>query len=175
MSRKKLKAVDWDYWKHKFVTTDLSLVDLSKVPDAPALQSLKNKAHQESWAEQRKVFKYQASTIAVQSATAQQAIEQTQQLVDAAALITQHLQLSKGLKSIASKRLQQIHKDESQIEKLSAKDLVSWIQAAAAIDRTAMGLANDRVEVNVKVDVSALTDDQLDRLAKGEDPAHVLN
>jgi len=165
-------AIDWEYWRHKYVSGDdaITLDYLSCLPNAPKLPTLKKRSAEKLWADQRKTFRYQTATRVAESSTAQAAIAQTRQLVDAAELITRQLQMAKALQSIAAKRLKDFDPAE-----LNAKDLVAWIKEATNIERLAMGLATDRLEVNVKVDVSTLTDEQLERLAKGENPAHVLN
>lgn len=167
-----MKRIDWEYLRHKYVSGDdsVTLDYLSKLPSAPVLGSIKNRASKESWAEQRKTFRYHSMTKLADSATAQKAIEQTQKLVDAAEIITQHLQLSKALKSIAARRLREFDPTE-----LSPRDLVAWITAATTIDRLAMGMSTSNVQMDINVDMSKLSDDQLTRLASGEDVAIVLN
>lgn len=97
-------------------------------------------------------------------------MQRTQDLIDAAELISRHLQLAKALQGVAVKRLKEFNPSE-----LTPKDLVAWINAATNIERLAMGLETTRTEVNVKIDFASLSDEQLERLAKGEDPASVLN
>jgi hypothetical protein len=165
-------AIDWDYWKYKYVSgsDEVTLEALSNIPNAPKLPTLKKRSVEDSWADQRKAFRYQTYTKISDSATTQQAVEQTQKLVDAADVITRHLQMAKALQSIAAKRLTQFDPEE-----LSARDLVAWVNAATNIERLAMGLSTEQHEVNVKVNFGSLSDEQLERLAKGENPAHVLN
>lgn len=167
-------SIDWEYWRHKFVTTEMTLVELSQVPNAPALQTLKNRASKELWAEQRKQFQYQASTIASNASTAQEAVRQTQKFVDAAEIITSHIQIAKAMKSIAARRLKDFDPKE-----LSPKDLASWVKMAADMERLAVGLATERQEVelsgNVDVNLSQLSDAQLERLAKGENVQDVID
>lgn len=162
--------IDWDYWRHKYVAGDdsVTLDHLSNLPNAPKLSTLKKQAARGLWREHRKTFRNHVGTRVAQSTSAQQAITQIQQLVDAAEIITQHLQLAKTMREIATKRL-------SDPIVLSARDLVSWVKTAADIERLAMGLATEKTEVDVNIDLSQLSDAELQRLAQGELPQHVLN
>lgn len=162
---------DWEYWRHRYVAGDdqATLEFLSKQPNAPSLHRLKIKSSEASWADQRKTFRNQAATIATQSATAQEAVRQTAQLVDAAEVITRHLQLSKAIQSVATKALRDLDAAE-----LSPRDILSWISSGTQIERLAMGMATERVEVDATVDFSNLSDEQLQKIANGEDPAKVV-
>lgn len=120
--------------------------------------------------EQRKAFRHQTITKIAESAVTRQAIEQTQALVDAAELIARHLQLAKAMQSIAVRRIKSLDPAE-----LTPKELISFVNAATTLERLTMGLATERMEVNLNVDFDTLSDEQLERLAKGDDPAHVLN
>ncbi|MCC5640359.1 hypothetical protein LC593_31905 [Nostoc sp. CHAB 5844] len=163
---------DWDYWRYKYVSGDeaVTLEVLSRSPNAPGLRALKTRSTQESWVEQRKAFRHQAIAKVTESATAQQALHQTQQLVDAAEAIARHIKLAKALQSLAASRIKNLSPTE-----LSVKDLLQFIKEGTNIERLAIGLSTERTEVDVKIDFSALSDEQLERLAKGEDPRSVLN
>lgn len=162
------KKIDWSYWEHKYISSDLSLDFLSKLPNAPTLNTLKKQSTEGLWRQKRQQFKEQTATAATQNAVTQAAVRQAQQIIDAAELLQRHLQMAKALQSIAASRLKSFSPSE-----LSPKDLVAWVNAATNIERLALGLATERVEV--QIDFSQLTDEQLERLAAGEDPRHLLN
>lgn len=163
---------DWDYFRHKYVTGEdaVTLDFLSSQPNAPSLHRLKIKSSEQSWAEQRKTFRNQAATIATQGATAQEATRQTQQLVDAAEMIARHIKLARALQSIATEALQ---KKVVTAEDLNARDILAWLNQGVQMERLALDLATARVAVEAKIDFSTLTDEQLERIAAGEDPAKV--
>ena len=165
-------AIDWEYWRHKYVSGDdsVTLEHLSNIPNAPSLVALKRHCAKGSWSEQRKAYRYQTIAKVADSATTQAAIAQTQQLIDAAEVITRHLQMAKALHSLAARRLRDFRPEE-----LNAKDLVSWVNAATNIERLAMGLSTDRKEVNVSIDLATLSDEELEAIASGVEPGNILN
>jgi hypothetical protein len=159
-----MAAYDWEYWRHLYVSGDdaMSLEELRKRPNAPSIGSLKRRSTAESWPEQRKQFRYRAATVATQSATGIAAAQQVTQLVDAAELITRHIQLAKAIQGKAAKALRSIDPDS-----MAARDVLAWIKEGTQIERLALGLATERVET--QIEVSTLTDEQLLKLAAGED------
>ncbi|MFK0731405.1 MAG: hypothetical protein ACFKPT_02655 [Gloeotrichia echinulata GP01] len=163
---------DWDYWRYKYVSSDdsVTLEILSRSPNAPGLRALKTRSTQESWVDQRKAFRHQAIAKVTESATTQQAIQQTQQLVDAAEAIARHVKLAKALQSLAASRIKTLDPQD-----LTIKDLLQFIKEGTNIERLAIGLATDRTEVDMKIDFSDLSDEQLERIAKGEDPNSVIH
>jgi len=165
-------AIDWEYLRHKYVSGDdsVTFAYLASQPNAPKVNTIKKRSMVESWVEQRKVFRNQAATRVAESAVAQSAIAQTQQLIDAAEVITRHLQMAKALHSLAARRLRDFRPEE-----LNAKDLVSWVNAATNIERLAMGLSTDRKEVNVSIDLATLSDEELEAIASGVEPGNILN
>lgn len=164
---------DWNYWKHRYVTGDdsVTLELLSKTPNAPKLNTLKKRSSEESWLEQRKTFRNQAATIATNDATGQEAIRQTQQLVDAAEMIARHVKLARALQGIAAEALQ---KKMITAEDLNPRDLLSWLNQGVQMERLALDLATSRIAVEAKVDFSTLSDEQLERIAAGEDISKVV-
>lgn len=162
---------DWDYWRYRYVTGEdaLTLEALSHTPGAPSLDTLKRYSRLESWPEQRKRFRHQAATIAVEDATAQEAVRQVQKLFEASEVVTRHLQLAKALQTIAAKRLRNMDPEE-----LTPKEAVAWIQKGTQLERLAIGLATDKTEIELIIDYNSLSDEQLQRIAAGEDPRHVL-
>jgi len=165
-------AIDWEYLRHKYVSGDdsVTMEFLSQLPNAPHITTLKRHSAKELWPEQRRSYRYQTAAKVADSATTQAAIAQTQQLIDAAEVITRHLQMAKALHSLAARRLRDFRPEE-----LNAKDLVSWVNAATNIERLAMGLSTDRKEVNVSIDLATLSDEELEAIASGVEPGNILN
>lgn len=163
---------DWDYFKHRYVTGDdaVTLNYLSTQPNAPSLHRLKIKSSEDAWAEQRKQFRNQAATVALNSATGQAATQQIQKLVDAAEMITRHLQISKGLQGMAWKALQDRKITESD---LTARDVLAWLNTGVQMERLTLDLDTARIKVDTKIDFASLSDEQLERIANGEDPEKV--
>jgi hypothetical protein len=166
---------DWDYWRHRYVMGDdtVTLEWLSTQPNAPSHHRLKIKSSEQSWADQRKVFRTQvsrnATLAAAADATVQQTVQKIEQLVDAAEVISRHLRISRKILTIAEGALAGLSTEE-----LNPKDIINWVSQATQIERLAVGLATERVEVDAKIDVSKLTDEQLERIAAGEDISKVL-
>lgn len=177
------RTIDWDYWQHKYVTGDdsVSLEVLSNIPNAPSLVSLKKQCRKDSWVEHRKNFRYQVESkvslgiLDKQVESRVNQITQTQKLVDTSEIITQHLMIARGGRAIIAKRLKEIATNPEEISKLSFRDLGAFLKVITDLERLAMGLATERTEIDVNVDLTALSDDQLERLAQGEAPQYVLN
>lgn len=178
------RQIDWEYWRHRYVTGDdsVTLDFLSGIPNAPSLVTLKKHSTKDGWTQQRKAFRYQVDTrvyqdpVTRETVTRAQAVAtQTQKLVDVAEIITQHLLIARGARAIISRRLKEILSSPEEISKLSFRDLGSMLKTVTDIERLAMGLATERAELNVNIDLSTLSDEQLERLALGEDPMAVLN
>lgn len=156
---------DWDYWRHKYVSGDNSVTFeyLASLPNAPHLTTLKKQASQDAWVEQRKAFRHQVTTNvavhATQDATVEQAVAQTQKLIDAAEMIARHVKMAKGLQSIILRKLQQMNPSE-----LSPSALATWLKVSTDIERLALGMATEHTEI----DFSGLSDEELEKLAKGE-------
>lgn len=165
-------TIDWGYWKYKYVSggDEITLEALSRLANAPKLNTLKKQSTEGLWKEERRKFREQAASVAAQAAISQEAVRQTQQILDAAEVLTRHLQMAKALQAIAAQRLKEFRPSD-----LTAKELVSWISTATNIERLALGLATERKEVDVKIDLSQLSDEQLERLVAGEDPRYLLN
>lgn len=163
-------AIDWDYFRHKYVSGDdsVTLSVLSRLPNAPNLTTLKRRSREELWAEQRRQFRYQAATKMADSATTQEALRQTEQLVDQVEAIARHLKLARALQGTATKALQLVDP-----ESLHPRDMLAMLSQGVQIERLAMEMATSRVELG-KLDLSTLTDEQLERIANGEDPQKVV-
>lgn len=168
------RSIDWVYFRHKYVSGDesVTLSSLSELPNAPTLGTLKNRSRRDSWAEQRKQYHNQVVSRAAETVTAHDAIAQSQKLVDAAELITRHVKLSRVMQQIVAKRLVDIKENPNQ---LTPRDLVAWLNAATAIERLAYGLATESKEYSHSIDVTSLSDAQLESLIQGQPPEHVLN
>lgn len=157
---------DWDYFRHRYVTGDdaVTLDFLSSQPNAPSLHRLKIKSSEQTWTEQRKQFRNQAATITAQGAVAQEAIQQTQKLVDAAEVIARHLKLARALQTVGATALQ---KELITAEDLNPRDVLAWITQGIQIERLACDMATSKTDISV--DFSKLSDEQLERIAQGED------
>lgn len=167
---------NWDYIRHRYVTggDEITLELLSKEPNMPSLATLKKKSSSDFWADQRKQYRYQAVTLAAETQAGQDAIrklEEIQKLVDAAEMITRHLQLARAIQGVATQAL----KDKLiTAADLNPRDLLAWLQQGITLERMVADMATEHVKVQVDIDVSSLSDEQLQRIAAGEDPAKVI-
>lgn len=163
-----MARIDWDHWRLKYVTGNeaVTLDALSKEPDAPALNSLKKKSCRENWPEQRKRFRHQRDTIAHHDATVSAAATEVKKIIDSAEMLTRHAQLTKLMGAIAAHELQQLRRKQLAGESTGLKpdEALKLARAAIADERLTEGLATQRQEV----DLSNATDEQLEKLAKGE-------
>lgn len=160
------RACDWPYWRNKFVTgdDDLSLQRLSELPEAPALQSIKNRSSKESWYEQRKAFRRAVAVEADKAIAAGDVTGKTlakvDALIDAAETITRHVKLARKMQSLVVQRLRDMKPNE-----LSPRDLIAFINASTAIERLALGMATEHTKIDI--DLSKLDDRELEAIARG--------
>lgn len=154
---------DWDYYRHLYVTgsDEVTLQALSELPAAPALDTLKRYCKRQSWVEQRRQFRHQMHQAKIDDDLRQH----VDRLVDIAETIARHLKLSKQIQDIAAQALDGI--DPST---LTPRDIVAWVKAGSELERLAIGLATSRSEVSI--DLSTLSDHELELIASGEvDPS----
>ena len=162
-----MAKLDWDYWRLRYVSSDdsITLEALSREPKAPALNTLKKRSSRESWAEQRERFRHQRDTLAHQDTKVVAAASEVRKLIDTAAMITRHSQLCQLMGSIAVYELQQLRRQQLAGEPTGLKpdDALKLARAAIADERLTEGLATQRQEI----DLSAMTDAELEKLANG--------
>lgn len=115
---------DWNYYRHKYVTGDLTLDALSQLPGAPALGTLKRYSTTEDWPEQRRHYRDQTATKAREHAS-----------VTEAEVAARHARMARALQGKALQRLQTLD-----VDKLDARDVLAYIKEAADIERKALGL-----------------------------------
>jgi hypothetical protein len=160
------RRIDFDKWRIAYVAgdDDLTLEVLSQAPNAPSLNTLKKRSAKESWVEQRKHFRHHTSTLAAQDQVVVHAADQVQRLVDVAETITRHIKLSRVLQGLATKALQSLKPED-----LTPKDIITWIKLGCELERLAIGLATSRIEVDRAVDVTQLSDEELEAIVSSED------
>jgi len=141
--------IDWDYLRHKYVTGDDSVTyeALCKLPNAPVLATMKRRASAESWTKQRENFRIQKATKVAADPTIAAVAEQVNQLVNVAAMVTQHDAIGRALEGLAGKWLEQFREDPEKIKRLPARDVAQLLRLGLDTRRLAAGLATDRQEV----------------------------
>ncbi len=183
------KTYDWEALKKAFVTGENELNTFSReyngLLTSPSYQSLKNKASQENWHEQRKAYRSMLSTVGTIATTsnarntAQEIIKNTEALIDSAEAISRHIRIAKALQTDAlalnQKLLPAIQKlNLENITPIQAcnllRALADVLTKATDIERKAMGLVDPTqqhhisIESNVKVEYEKLPDDELNEL-----------
>jgi hypothetical protein len=160
--------VNWKIWRDQFVQgpDDLDYKRLSKYTGAPAYSSLRNRASQEDWPDQRKRYRENLGTLAGTVPNVQATVAQAQKIIDAAEMLTRHAGLAKLMGAIAQRELVLIRKKQEADTPTGLKpgDVLSLAKVAIDIERMTEGLATERQEV---IDISNLPDAALEKLANG--------
>ena len=155
-----MAKIDWDYWRHRYVAGDDTVTyrSLADVQGAPKYQTLRNRASQEDWPAQPKRFKDNLSTITATVPEAQHVAQQVSKLVDTAEMLTRHI---KAARLAGQKALQAMQATDPAT--LKPQEALAWLKFAVEAERLAEGLATERQEI----DLSTLSDEELDRLING--------
>lgn len=171
MAGKGRSKYDWEAIRKLYVSGEVEdLVELSRERTRrstnPCYESIKKKASNEDWTEQRKAFQRTLDTRAATSytnlavePTSEQIQQKTQELIDASEAIARHLRLAKSLQSVGYQGLRAID-----IKNLSARDIVALIQLGADMERKALALYEPKqhAQVDVEVNFEALTTGELE-------------
>lgn len=94
---------------------------------------------------------------------------QAEELFDVAEIVSRQVRVGRSLQAKAIQALKLVRPDE-----LTPKDLLAWLQVGVQIENLAIGRATERVEVYGKIDFAKLSDEQLAKLAAGEDVTKVI-
>jgi len=158
--------IDWEDLRHKYVTGDDSVTYqyLCTLPNSPVLATLKTRASTESWTKQRENFRIQKATKVVSDPAAIQAADQVNQLVNVAAMVTQHDAIGRALEGVAVKWLEHLRKHPKRIETLPARDVATLLRIGLDTRRLAAGMATSRQEI----DVSGMSDAELEKIVNGD-------
>jgi hypothetical protein len=134
------RSIDWDYWRHRFVTGGMTLKALSEVADAPAFKTLRNRSSSEDWPAQRERYRDMARTQAAAVVPDVAAVTQeARRIIDAAEMLTQHNQVAKLLLSLGVQALRS--RDPAEV---SDRDALAMLRAGVEIQRLTEGLATER-------------------------------
>ena len=145
-----------------YISGNASLDDLSKLPNAPKLDTLKKHSTAEDWAERRQQYRHQVSTRTHQAAATTEA--------DVAA---RHVKIAQALQAKALQALQRLD-----VATLPASEVRQFLATATDIERKALGMDN-RFTLRGVGDLDKLSDADLLTLARragviGDDQAGAL-
>lgn len=143
---------DWKYYRDRYVSDDVSLEDLSRLNNAPALSTLKEHCRRENWALQRSRYQDQVRTKTRDFTSTEEA-----------EVAARHIRISKSLQGKALQALQKLEPGS-----LKPGDLLNYLREAIKIERDALGLA-DKTTVEIvsrykNEDLSKLSDEELEVL-----------
>ena len=158
VSRGRPVKYDWNHFRILYIKGDdqVTLESISKLPDAPGEVHLRVKSAKEGWRELRQDFRV-AVADEMQSFQNLIGLEVRQRQVE----------LARAGQAIVSRVLS----DPDAIEKSLSKNptaLATFAKTFADLERKALGLDEARL------DMRELSDEQLQRIAAGEDPLKVL-
>jgi len=158
-SKKRKPRYDWEYYRHQYVTGDATLAELATLQAAPKLDTLKHHSMQEDWPGQREQYRHQTAT-------------KTQDLASTteAEVAARHVRIAKVLQEKALQRLKGLD-----MSSLTPREVLAFIREATDIERKALGMDNLTIRNLKKVNWQDLTEEQLRRIAAGEDPDSVLD
>ena len=141
---------DWDYYRQKYVAGDATLDDLSRLPNAPAIGTLKTHSTRDDWPAQRRAYRDQLTTRTRELASTSEA-----------EVAARHVKLAKALQHKGLERLQTLKPDE-----LSPRDLLLFIKEAADIERKALGLDVQNIRHSGAIDVEGAAHELAERIAR---------
>ena len=139
---------DWAKLRHDYVTGDdsVTLEYLSNLEDSPTLGTIKRRSAAEKWTDEREMYRYNVATKKLQKATVKDASISNTQLQDA-----------KLLRARAYASLK--HRKDAVLDD---REIRFYLQAAAELERKAMGL--DQLHVQLDKHPSLLTTEELQQL-----------
>jgi len=155
--------VDWDYWRHKYISggDEVTLRSLAQLPGSPTYETLKNRSSKESWAEQRKRYIRERMTLEATQPGIQETVEQAARIIDAAEMLTRHM---KAARLVGQKALQAMQMTDPST--LKPSDAINWIRWAVEAERLVEGMAGSKTEL----DLSKLSVEELEAIARGKSP-----
>ena len=138
-------SVDWDYWRHRYVSGDnsVSLGSLSKLPNAPTFASLKRESALRGWTEQRRKLREETHTRMTSAIALDLAEGRSEHLVDVVAMIERHNLLAGKMLELSKKWL-----DNCNPLKLKASDVVQMVKLGAELERLSAGMATEHLQVS---------------------------
>jgi hypothetical protein len=150
---------DWDHWKRLYARGEdwVTLEVLSSVENAPSLDSLKRHSAQERWADARKEFRHDNAT----------KLRQLDQL-NTLEIKQRQAKLGRAGQMIVAQAMANPEKIVAALRE-NPTALANVARTFTEMERKAAGIEE------LKINFSNLTDDQLERIARGEDPAKVIN
>lgn len=172
---------NWDTIRRAYVSGEMDLIDLARETTScvtdPPYQSIRRAAITDptgKWEDQRRAFRNNLATQTAATPTAQQVVQQTEQLVDSAEAIARHIQLAKSLQgsyAAISTKLKQSriieNMDFSQLSPLELslllQRLASIIASSTDIERKAMGLSDPTLKTESTLNVQLGLQDAIDR------------
>ncbi len=168
------RAVDWDYWRKEYVQGgfDVTLRSLSERSNSPALQTLKNRSAEEDWDDQRKRYRRELGNLGAYDFGKQEikpevahVIDQTNKIIDAAEMLTQHNKLAKALIAVGAASIAELKKnDYEKAKKMKPNEAMNFILKGIDIQRTTEGLATSKTEI----DFVNMSDTDLDAFINGD-------
>ena len=155
-----MAAIDWNYWRHKYVSGEdsLTLKALSEIQGAPAYITIRKRSAAESWDDQRKRFRNSRDTQAIHSEQGEQAAARVEKIIDTAEMLTRHM---KAARLVGQKAIQAMQMTDPAT--LKPAESLAWLKFAVEAERLTEGLATQRQEI----DLSSMTEAELEKLSNG--------
>jgi predicted metal-binding protein len=152
------KKVDWDKWRRKYIQ-GMELVEISEVQGAPSYSALRNRSSQHDWPDQRRRFQYNSIALA-QAVTpeVEDVVRKANEIIDTAEMLTRHSKALRQIGAIAMRAFQSYDPAS-----LKPSEATALLRLALEYERLTEGLATQRQEI----DLSSLSDAELERLARG--------
>ena len=149
---------DWDHWKRLYARAEdwTTLEVLASLENAPSIGSIKRHSVDENWAAARTQFR-------ADNATKLRQLDQLNTLE----IKQRQAKLGRAGQMIVAQALANPELIIAELRK-NPTALANVARTFAEIERKAAGIEE------LKVNFSTLTDDQLERIAKGEDPSKVI-
>ena len=143
------RKIDWNYYRDKYIYGDehTTLQKISEYPNAPALNTILNRAAKEKWTDQKEAYKYKT------------AIKTQERVTTTEAEVTaRHVRISQQLQGIALQRLKQAQESN---EKIALSDVRLWLKDALEVEREALGLNHPTVQIQreVKLQLKVILDE----------------
>lgn len=153
--------VNWEDWRTRFIQggDDLTLKVLSEQENAPAHQTIRDRSSKEKWPELRK--QYREAIVAQLSAhpEVQLVLTKVSEIIDVAQMLIQHVKIAKLVQGKSLQKIKEINP-----KTLTNREALEYLKYSIELERLTQGLATQHQSVDVK----AMSDEQLEKVANGQ-------
>ena len=142
------EMIDYEHWKRIFVRSELTLSQLSKMPNAPSIASLKNRSRSEGWVSQRETHRLAKSLKTNESETvARQADAAIVAINSQVSRVSEILKTLSRVEKVSNAMLYRPIERFSNLnmEELSARDIAAFVRLGWEIKKDLIEIEAARI------------------------------